>query len=83
MCQVLENPKYAGASLFTARRLAVDAGADRQRDGAALVTEPWRDHGTEAAGGAPGRNDQELIGRVQGRVFRIAAIVHHRRNERR
>src|SRR5271166_3682882 len=60
------------------RWFAVDTGTDRQRDGAALVAEPGRDHGAEAAGGTAGCDDKKLIGRFHCRVFAVAAIAHHR-----
>src|SRR5580704_8510559 len=42
-------------------RLAVNTGADRPGDRAALVAEPGRDHGAEPAGGATGRNHEQLV----------------------
>src|SRR3979409_1010681 len=49
----IENMESHGVPLLFLWRFAIDAGADRQRDGMTLVAEPWRGDGAEAAGRPP------------------------------
>src|SRR6266567_2517570 len=56
----IENTESHGVPQLFLWRFAIDTGADRQRDGMALVAEPWRDNGAEAARRSAGGDDQEL-----------------------
>src|SRR5512146_3356419 len=58
--------------------LAVDAGADRHRHGAALVAVPGRDHRAEAARRAARRDHEHVVGRLEGGVLALAALADHR-----
>src|SRR3979490_820038 len=74
----IENTESHGVPLLFLWRFAIDAGADRQRDGMTLVAEPWRDDGAEAAGRSAGGDDEELIGRFHRRIDAVAAVAHDR-----
>src|SRR5262249_29950542 len=73
----VEDTKRHGLPLLFLRRLAVDASADGHGDGMALVAEPWRNDGAEAAGGTSCGDDQELVRRVHRRIDAVAAVAHH------
>ena len=59
------------------RRPAVHARPDGKGHGAALSSEPRRDHRTEATGRTPCRHQEQVLGVGQGPVLVVAPVAHH------
>src|SRR5437899_12577079 len=72
----IESTERHGLALLLLGRFAIDAGADWQGHGVALVAEPRRDDRAEAAGRTARRDDQELVRRFHGRIDAVAAVAH-------
>src|SRR4029077_6622702 len=58
------------------RRRAIDASADRCRHGFGFAAHPRRDDGAEAASGAAGSDNEQMVGRLQRGMDPVGAVAH-------